>query len=166
MEYVDGPPLSERLRQGALSEDEVDLLRRRLADGLNRANSAGVIHRDISPDNVILPGGSVANAKIIDFGIAQDEIGGGTLLGGSFAGKYNWVSPEQLGLFGGDVTQQSDIYSLGLVLAAALRGRAIDMNGTQVEVIEKRRVVPPINDVPARFSPFLRPCWNRIRHGA
>lgn len=156
MEYVDGPPLSERLRQGALSEDEVDLLRRRLADGLSRANSAGVIHRDISPDNVILPGGSVANAKIIDFGIARTSgIGGGTLLGGSFAGKYNWVSPEQLGLFGGDVTQQSDIYSLGLVLAAALRGRAIDMNGTQVEVIEKRRIVPPINDVPARFQPLL-----------
>lgn len=156
MEFVDGPPLSERLRQGPLAEEDAELLRRRLADGLNRAHEAGVIHRDISPDNVILPGGSMTSAKIIDFGIARTSgVGGGTLLGGSFAGKYNWVSPEQLGLFGGDVTLQSDIYSLGLVLAAALRGRAIDMNGTQAEVVEKRRVVPPLGDVPPRFRPLL-----------
>ena len=54
----------------------------------------------MSPDNVILPDGLVQNAKIIDFGIARSaNVGGETLLGGSFAGKYNYVSPEQLGLY-------------------------------------------------------------------
>ena len=48
-----------------------------------RAHEAGVIHRDLSPDNVILPGGNVDKAKIIDFGIARSAtVGGGTLLGG------------------------------------------------------------------------------------
>jgi serine/threonine-protein kinase len=140
MEYAGGPSLAERIKTGPLPEDDVAYLQVRLADGLQRAHEAGVIHRDISPDNVILPDGKVKSAKIIDFGIARSaNVGGATLLGGSFAGKYNWVSPEQLGLFGGEVTPQSDIYSLGLVLAAGLRGTAIDMYGSQVEVIEKRR---------------------------
>ena len=58
-----------------------------------------------SPDNVIVPGGDVGRAKIIDFGIARSSYGrDGTIIGSGFAGKFNYVSPEQLGLFGGDVT--------------------------------------------------------------
>ena len=76
-------------------------------------------------------------------------------MGGSFAGKYNYVSPEQLGLFGGDVTPKSDIYSLALVMAAALRGKPLDMSGSQVDVIEKRRTVPNLAGVPKQFHPVL-----------
>lgn len=156
MEYAGGPSLAERIKTGPLPEDDIAYLQMRLADGLQRAHEAGVIHRDISPDNVILPDGKVKSAKIIDFGIARSaNVGGATLLGGSFAGKYNWVSPEQLGLFGGDVTPQSDIYSLGLVLAAGLRGTPIDMYGSQVEVIEKRRKVPDLSGMPPRFTKLL-----------
>src|SRR5438094_4319598 len=119
MEYVDGPSLAEYLKTNShLGSDHVVTLQRRLADGLEKAHEAGVIHRDISPDNVILPEGRVERAKIIDFGIARSaRVGGTTLLGGSFAGKYNFVSPEQLGLYGGEVTPRSDVYSLGLVPA-------------------------------------------------
>ena len=47
----------------------------------------------------------MSRAKIIDFGIARSaQLGGGTVIGGGFAGKYNYVSPEQLGLYGGEVT--------------------------------------------------------------
>ena len=76
-----------------------------------------------------------------------DSFGGETLIGGKFAGKYNYVSPEQLGLYGGEGSEQSDIYSLGLVLAAALRGKPFDMSGSQYEVIEKRRTVPDLSDI-------------------
>jgi serine/threonine-protein kinase len=156
MEYVDGPSLAERIKKAPLAIDDIVFLQHRLADGLQKAHDAGIIHRDISPDNVILPGGRVDRAKIIDFGIARSaNVGGATLLGGSFAGKYNFVSPEQLGLFGGEITPQSDIYSLGLVLAAALRGRPIDMSGTQVEVIEKRRKVPDLSDIDPRLRGLL-----------
>jgi serine/threonine-protein kinase len=156
MEFVDGAPLSDVLQRGPLSFDEVRALQRRMAAGLQAAHELGVIHRDISPDNVILPGGDVRRAKIIDFGIARAaKIGGETVIGGGFAGKHNYASPEQLGLFGGEVTAKSDIYSMGLVLAAALLGRPIDMDGTQVEVIDKRRSVPDLGALDTRIRPLI-----------
>ena len=72
MEYVDGPSLAEQVKTTPLSPADFMPLLRRLADGLHRAHIAGVIHRDMSPDNVILPDGLVQTAKIIDFGIAKD----------------------------------------------------------------------------------------------
>jgi serine/threonine-protein kinase len=156
MEFVDGRPLSDVLKEGPLSFDAVCHLQERLAAGLDAAHRHGIIHRDLSPDNILIPGGDVGLAKIIDFGIARSTRGGdGTIIGSGFAGKFNYVSPEQLGLFGGDVTAKSDIYSLGLVLAECLSGRAIDMGGSQLDVIEKRRVLPDLHSVDERFRPLL-----------
>src|SRR6185312_695599 len=156
MEYVDGQSLFDTLRQGAMAPDDVLRLCHRLASGLSAVHRAGAIHRDLSPDNVILPGGNVERAKIIDFGIARSaRVGGETLIGGRFAGKYNYVSPEQLGLFGGEVSERSDIYSLGLVLAAALRGRPLDMTGSQVDVVEKRRSVPDLAGIDGEMRPII-----------
>ncbi|RWB34330.1 serine/threonine-protein kinase [Mesorhizobium sp.] len=152
MEFVDGQSLFDIMRHGPMPKEDVRKLCHRLASGLSAVHQAGAIHRDLSPDNVILPGGRVERAKIIDFGIARSAtVGGETLIGGKFAGKYNYVSPEQLGLYGGDVSEQSDIYSLGLVLAAALRGKPIDMGGSQFEIVEKRRTVPDLSDIDADF---------------
>jgi eukaryotic-like serine/threonine-protein kinase len=157
MEFVDGPSLTKRLTQGPLDAAEATILRKRVAGALDAAHRFGVIHRDISSDNVILPGNDTRRAKVIDFGIARSQRPGeGTLIGSGFAGKYNYVSPEQLGLGGGQVTAKSDVYSFGLVLAEALRGRPIDMNGTQVEIIEKRRSVPDLSDIPASLRPLLQ----------
>jgi protein kinase-like protein len=156
MEFVDGQPLSDLIKRGPLSFEAVGELQQRLAAGLDAAHRHGIIHRDLSPDNVLIPQGGVGRAKIIDFGIARStRAGDGTIIGSGFAGKYNYVSPEQLGLFGGDVTAKSDIYSLGLVLAECLTGQPIDMGGTQFEVIEKRRVVPNLGAVDPRFRPLL-----------
>lgn len=156
MEFVDGQPLSELLRRGPLGFDAVRVLQERLAAGLNAAHQHGIIHRDLSPDNVLIPAGDLGRAKIIDFGIARStRVGDGTIIGSGFAGKYNYVSPEQLGLFGGDVTAKSDIYSLGLVLAECLTGRPIDMGGTQFDVLEKRRAVPDLQSIDRSFRPLL-----------
>jgi hypothetical protein len=156
MEFVDGESLFDVIRRGAMSVADVRRLCHRVASGLSAAHEAGTIHRDLSPDNVILPGGRVDRAKIIDFGIARSAaVGGETLIGGKFAGKYNYVSPEQLGLHGGEVSEQSDIYSLGLVLAAALRGKPLDMTGSQVEIVEKRRAVPDLSDIDPDFRPII-----------
>ncbi len=156
MEYVDGEPLSDVLKRGALGYEAVRVLQRRLADGLQAAHELGIVHRDISPDNVILPTGQVGRAKIIDFGIARSTLlGEVTVIGGGVAGKFGYMSPEQLGLYGGTVTPKSDIYSLGLVLAEALGGRALDMQGTQAEVIEKRRRVPDLSGLDSRMRPLL-----------
>ncbi|TGQ66165.1 serine/threonine protein kinase [Mesorhizobium sp. M00.F.Ca.ET.186.01.1.1] len=156
MEFVDGASLFDIMRRGPMPTEEVRKLCHRLASGLSAVHQAGAIHRDLSPDNIILPGGRVDRAKIIDFGIARSAtVGGETLIGGKFAGKYNYVSPEQLGLYSGDVSEQSDIYSLGLVLAAVLRGKPLDMSGSQFEVIEKRRVVPDLSDIDADFRDIV-----------
>lgn len=148
MEFVNGDSLFDVMKRGPMPPAEARKLGHRLASGLSAAHEAGTIHRDLSPDNIILPDGRVERAKIIDFGIARSAATGGeTLIGGKFAGKYNYVSPEQLGLFGGEITERSDIYSLGLVLAAALRGKALDMSGSQFETVEKRRTVPDLSDI-------------------
>jgi serine/threonine-protein kinase len=156
MEFVDGPSLTKRLAQGKLTLAEATILRKRIGGALEAAHRVGVIHRDISPDNIILPDGDLRRAKIIDFGIARSSVANeGTLIGGGFAGKYNYVSPEQLGL-AGEVTAKSDIYSFGLVLAEALRGRPLDMSGTQVEIIEKRRAIPDLSDIDPSVRPLLQ----------
>ena len=155
MEFASGPSLGDRLREAPLKEERMITLRERVAGGLYAAHKLGVIHRDISPDNIILVDGEVGKAKIIDFGIAKSTTSEGTLIGSGFAGKLKYVSPEQLGLFGGDVTGKSDIYSLGLVFAEAVTGEALPMGGSQVEVIEKRRSVPDLSQIPEWIRPLI-----------
>jgi hypothetical protein len=158
MEYVEGRSLSTMLQDsGPLSFESTRALMRRIAAGLQAAHERGIVHRDVSPDNIIISGLHMSQAKIIDFGIARStRLGGeGTVIGSGFAGKYNYVSPEQLGMFGADVTAKSDIYSLGLVLAEALTGEPINMGGSQLDVVEKRRKVPDLGAVDARFRPLI-----------
>jgi hypothetical protein len=155
MEYVAGRTLSNILHDdGALPFEAVRSLMQRLASGLQAAHQHGIIHRDISPDNIIIPSNDVAQAKIIDFGIARSNQHG-TVIGSGFAGKFNYVSPEQLGLFGGNVTAKSDIYSLGLLLVEALTGQPINMGGSHLEVVEKRRKVPALGAIDMRIRPML-----------
>src|SRR5262245_38652785 len=156
MEFVEGQSLSDLLRQGPLTFEAARTLMMRVAAGLQAAHERGIIHRDVSPDNIIIQAGDVARAKIIDFGIARStRLGAGTVIGSGFAGKYNYVSPEQLGLYGGDVGARSDIYSLGLVLVEALTGQAIDMGGNQADVVEKRRRVPDLKHIDLRIQPLI-----------
>jgi eukaryotic-like serine/threonine-protein kinase len=156
MEFVDGQPLSDLLKSGPLTFEAALNLLERLASGLAAAHQHGIIHRDLSPDNILISGSDVGRAKIIDFGIARStRSNDGTIIGSGFAGKFNYVSPEQLGLFGGDVTAKSDIYSLGLVIAECLSGRPIDMGGSQFEVLEKRRTVPDLKMIDARLRPLI-----------
>jgi serine/threonine protein kinase len=156
MEFVDGRSLADILEDGPLTFEALLRLMRRVASGLKAAHERGIIHRDVSPDNVIVPQNDVARAKIIDFGIARStQIGDATIIGTGFAGKHNYVSPEQIGLFGGDVTVKSDIYSFALVLFHALTGQKLDMGGTQFQLVEKRRRVPDLGAVDARIRPLL-----------
>ncbi|KAA0588235.1 protein kinase (plasmid) [Azospirillum oryzae] len=148
MEFLDGPSLHEVLQAGPLDAASVAVLLDRIASGLAAAHQRGIIHRDMSTDNVILPGRDIANAKIIDFGIAkQTAAGAGTVIGDGFAGKYGFASPEQFGLFGGQVGPQSDIYSAGLVLAAAVLGHPLDMGRTPQAMFERRMSVPDLSAV-------------------
>uniref|UniRef100_UPI0025D0E293 serine/threonine-protein kinase n=1 Tax=Novosphingobium sp. Chol11 TaxID=1385763 RepID=UPI0025D0E293 len=139
-EYIDGRNLSDVLRDLDPTPAELAALTKRLAEGLSAAHALGAIHRDISPDNVMLEGGRLEGAKIIDFGIAKDlDPGSATIIGDGFAGKLNYVAPEQLGDFGREVGPWSDVYSLGLVILAIAMKRDVAMGGTLVDAVDKRR---------------------------
>ena len=157
-EFVPGESLEQLLRRRRLEPDEVLRLRDRLALGLAAAHEMGIVHRDVSPENILLPDGDIDRAKLIDFGIAKSmDPSGMTIIGSDFAGKYSYVSPEQVGLFGGRVDLRSDIYSLGLVLAAAAIGfgRKLDMGNSAPTMIAARQHVPDLSEVPASLRPVI-----------
>lgn len=159
MELVEGPTLRERIAQRPLSQLEACQLIARVAQGMSAAHREGIIHRDLSTDNIVLADGDVARPKVIDFGIARSGEGSdSTLIQSGFAGKFNYVSPEQLGLFGGQVGPTADIYSLGLVFAAALLGKPLDMAGSHAEVVMKRQSVPDLS----RINPGVKPLIERM----
>jgi tetratricopeptide (TPR) repeat protein/tRNA A-37 threonylcarbamoyl transferase component Bud32 len=124
MEYVHGSTLAERLETGPLPVRESLRLAREIAEGLAAAHAAGLIHRDLKAENVIItPQGQ---AKILDFGLVkpvaadlQDEA---LTRKGVLLGTYHSMSPEQAG--GGQVDERSDLFSLGVLLYEMLSGIA------------------------------------------
>ena len=95
-------------------------------------------------------------AKIIDFGIAKDlEASSATIVGDGFAGKLNYVAPEQLGDFGREIGPWTDVYSLGLVILAVAQGKNVDMSGSLVDAIDKRRRGPDLSPIPDSLRPLL-----------
>jgi len=120
MELIPGLPLSEKLKEGPLSERDVLRFGVQLCEGLAAAHSHGVIHRDLKPSNLFVTPEN--RLKILDFGLAnllkpQEEADiARTLTGeqGKVAGTLPYMSPEQLR--GEPVDVRSDIYSAGAVL--------------------------------------------------
>jgi len=118
MEYVDGEDLASLLRRiGRLPQDKALDIARQLCAGLAAAHARGVLHRDLKPANIMLDGrGQVV---MTDFGLAglTDQIHGADIRSGTPA----YMAPEQLA--GKEVTAQSDLYSLGLVLYEVFTGK-------------------------------------------
>jgi len=156
MEYIEGIALSDYVKQqGPLSLGAAKRLIVRLSSGLQKAHKREVTHRDLSPDNVMLRNGSVDQAVLIDFGIAKStEMSEGTLHG-QLAGKFKYISPEQLGHFGGVISARTDVYGLGLLVAAAVCGQALDMGASVVEAVEARREIPDLSCVHPELQPIL-----------
>ncbi len=155
-EYIDGKNLSNILGEIHPGAAELRMLTTRLAEGLAAAHALGAIHRDISPDNILLEEGRLDRAKVIDFGIAKDlDASTGTIIGDGFAGKLNYVAPEQLGDFNREVGPWTDVYSLGLTMLAVARGRDVDMGATLVDAVDKRRACPDLSPVPEEIRPIF-----------
>jgi len=148
MDFVDGPSLASLIARAPLAPADVRRVGAQVAEGLAAAHSRGVVHRDLSPDNVVLRGGNLDHAVLIDFGVAKRLDAGSTLIGSAFAGKLDYCSPEQCGLYDTAVDHRSDIYSLGLVLAAAAVGRPLPMGSSLARAVKAREVQPDLSGVP------------------
>lgn len=157
MEYIDGNTLWDQVDSyGPIPGDAALHLIGRLSEGLAKAHARGVTHRDLSPDNVMLRGNRIEDAVLIDFGIARAvDFGEGTLAG-RFAGKFKYVSPEQLGHYGGEIGPAADIYGMALMVSAVLRGKALDMGSSAVEAVEARRGIPDLSGLPHEIYPLLQ----------
>jgi eukaryotic-like serine/threonine-protein kinase len=168
MEYVDGTPLNERLKQGQLDIAEVTRLATELTAGLTAAHSRGVIHRDLKPGNLRLA--SDGRLKILDFGIAklrktQSTVAAETETlaeGESVAGTLPYMAPEQVR--GGEVDERTDIYSAGAVLYEMATGQRAFTASTSAELttsILRDTPAPPrqVNsEVPAALDRIVMRC--------
>lgn len=140
MELVDGESLSERLRRGPLAVEEA----LRVADGLlaalEAAHAAGIVHRDVTPGNVLLSEGE--RVKVADFGIARTELDGSRLTAtGNVIGTAHYLAPEQLQ--DDPPTPATDQYAAALVLYEALTGARPFEGATLAAAALARLRVPP-----------------------
>jgi serine/threonine protein kinase len=145
-EYVEGETLKDRIRRhGRLPVAEAVAYAIEIGRALECAHSHRLVHRDVKPQNVLIdPDG---RAKVTDFGIARSLEAHGLTAPGRVLGTTDYVSPEQA--LGHEVTEQSDIYSLGIVLYEMLTGEIPFQADTQVAVAMKH-VREPLPDVQRR----------------
>ncbi|MHC4914695.1 MAG: serine/threonine-protein kinase, partial [Planctomycetota bacterium] len=147
MEYVAGQSLGERLaEEERIPETEVALFGSQVAKALDHAHAAGIVHRDVKPENILVtPKGQV---KLCDMGLARTR--GEDLRvtqAGMAVGTPFYISPEQVR--GKTPTAQSDIYSLGCTLFCLVTGRPPYDGDNAMEVMQKHlnADIPRVGDV-------------------
>jgi tRNA A-37 threonylcarbamoyl transferase component Bud32 len=133
-EYVEGETLKERIRRsGRLPITEAVAYAIEIARALGTAHARHIVHRDVKPQNVLID--EEGQAKVTDFGIARTLDEEGLTADGRVLGTTDYVSPEQA--LGRDVTGQSDLYALGIVLYEMLTGEVPFKGENQVAVAMK-----------------------------
>ncbi len=156
MELLGGDSLVKYINDGSLSLRETLEVFVEVADGLSHAHKAGIIHRDIKPDNIYLgapkgKAGKISSVKIVDFGIAKLAMEGTidsssasdqnlTKVGRIF-GSPLYMSPEQS--TGLPTDHRSDIYSFGCTLFEAVTGRPPFIGKTSSATLSLHRFDPP-----------------------
>ena len=165
LELIEGDTLEARLARGPLPPPEALRLGAQIADALDRAHRAGVVHRDLKPGNVMLTRGG---AKLMDFGLAR-ATGLGVAVGGSSSatmpvsptmgrsltaegtilGTFQYMAPEQLE--GNEADARSDIWALGCVLYEMFTGRRAFEGRSQASLIAAilEREPAPVGERPS-----------------
>lgn len=169
MEYVEGRDLRSMLNQARRRGMRIPRslsvkIGARLASALNYAHNhpsasgrpAGIIHRDVSPRNVLL--GYDGRVKLCDFGIAKAASTVGRTAIGAIKGKLQYMSPEQA--WGKQVDGRSDIFSLGVVLYELVSGERLFAGDNEISLLEEVRECRVKE--PRRIDPSIPDQLNRI----
>ena len=140
MEYVGGETLADLLaRRGALPPAEAARLGVQACAGLAAAHAAGLVHRDVKPQNLLLGANGVL--KLGDFGIAVGHGGTQLTLAGTVLGTAGYLAPEQAR--GEQVTAAADIYAVGAVLYELLTGEPSRIASSLAELGDENGFRPP-----------------------
>ncbi|MCE9574626.1 MAG: protein kinase [Deltaproteobacteria bacterium] len=167
MEFVDGADLYKILRRG--SEQDLDMpldvcafIAKEMATGLDYAHrkkdmggvSLGIVHRDISPQNVLVS--NAGEVKLVDFGIAKATMKVRQTAVGVIKGKYYYMSPEQA--WGDPLDHRSDIFSAGIVLYEMMTGQMLYLEEDLhrlLDMVRRAAIAPPTTlrrDVPPQLE--------------
>jgi serine/threonine protein kinase len=169
MEYLRGRTFRELIDgDKALPPEQVVRLAIEILQGLEAIHAAGMIHRDLKPQNLMLtPDGHV---KILDFGLVKDTMQSNELTqAGMLAGSPYYMAPEQTGLVAGKIDKRSDLYALGIVLFQLLTGQppftgnpAMEIQQQTMEILQKQcnaplpPIVSPHGPVPLGLADLVR----------
>ena len=150
MELVDGSDLRQLLRdEGRLEPERAVALVEQVAGALDAAHSAGLVHRDVKPGNILVASAEDGEyAYVCDFGLARHVSSVSSLTGDrGFVGTIDYVPPEQIE--GGSIDGRADVYSLGCVLYESLAGvRPYDRDSELSVVFAHLNEPPPkVTDV-------------------
>ncbi|MBI1946065.1 MAG: protein kinase [Deltaproteobacteria bacterium] len=170
MEYISGKDLKtvwsyNRSRKTTMPLELAAFIVARMADGLDYAHrltdnfgqDAGIVHRDVSPQNVLLSWDG--EVKVIDFGIAKAQEKSGRTRPGTLKGKFAYMSPEQIR--GLNLDGRADIFALGVVLyemCTGERGFSADSEFSLLEMVRNVEIKPPTivnRDIPADLERII-----------
>jgi eukaryotic-like serine/threonine-protein kinase len=152
-EYVEGKSLKELVKEKPLDPAEAGRIIGQVAEGLAAAHQAGMVHRDVKPQNILLDRNG--HAKITDFGIATGPDWTRVTKAGSIIGSARYMSPEQVRSKPVDV--RSDIYSLGVVMYEMLAGHP-PFDGANMPEIARHHLntpPPPLSQIRSDLPPGL-----------
>ncbi len=165
MELIEGETLAQRLVKGALPSTDVLKFGGQIADALDRAHRAGVMHRDLKPGNVML---TKSGAKLMDFGLARASglgatseltssptVAGPLTAEGTLLGTFQYMAPEQLE--GQEADTRADLWALGCVLYEMATGRRAFEGKSQASLITAimGSEPPPLSQVSPLAPPAL-----------